>query len=216
MWSTRAALAVVGVTLLVAAEPGRAADCRRLPAPDRPRAAGNDNRSPGGTVRDGVVTLRLVMRDARWYPDGPAGCALGIRAFAEEGQSALIPGPLIRVRTGTEVRVYVRNALSGAVWVRGLQARDAGVLDSTEVVPGDTREFRFRAGTPGAWYYWAGGANARVPASNTDGQLVGALVVEPAADVAHLTGDRVFVMTRWTPDGTSGNRGYQLNAINGR
>ena len=217
MWSTRATVAVIGLTLLVAAAPGRAADCRHLPGPDSLRAAGNDNRIAGGTVHDGVVTLRLVMRDARWYPDGPGGCALGIRAFAEEGQSARIPGPLIRVRTGTEVRVYVRNALTGAVWVRGLQARDAGVLDSTEVVPGVTREFRFRAGAPGAWYYWAGGAKARVPASNTDGQLVGALVVDPAAaDVARPTGDRVFVMTRWTPDGTPGNRGYQLNAINGR
>ena len=216
MGSTRTTVAVVGLTLLIAA-PVRAADCRHPPAPDRSRAAGNDNQTAGGTVRDGVVTLRLVMRDASWYPDGPRGCALGIRAFAEEGKSARVPGPLIRVRTGTEVRVHVRNALADAVWVRGLQARDAGVLDSTEVAPGITREFRFRAGAPGAWYYWAGGANARVPASNTDGQLVGALVVDPAAaDVARPTGDRVFVMTRWTPDGTSGNRGYQLNAINGR
>jgi len=225
MWSIRSTVAVVGLTLLLAPVPGRAGNCHPLSAPDRPQAVGNDNRTPGGTVHDGVVTLRLVMRDARWYPDGPRGCALSIRAFAEEGKvSARIPGPLIRVRTGTEVRVAVRNALASAVWVRGLQARDVGILDSTEVAPGKTHEFRFRAGAPGAWYYWAGGANARVPASNTDGQLVGALVVDPApesiggnaASSPSPAASRVFVMTRWTPEGTPGNRGYQLNAINGR
>ena len=168
-------------------------------------------------VRDGVLTLRLVIREASWYPDGPNGCALRVHAFAEEGDSARIPGPLIRVRTGTEVRVRVRNALASTRWVRGLQARDVDGLDSTEVAPGVTREFRFRAAAPGAWYYWAGGVNARVPVSNEDGQLVGALVVDPVPEESGpMPDDRVFVMTRWTPGGTTGNRGFQLNAINGQ
>ena len=60
MRSTRATIGVIGLTLLVAAAPIRAADCRHLPTLDSPRAAGNDNRTPAGTVRDGVVILRLV------------------------------------------------------------------------------------------------------------------------------------------------------------
>lgn len=121
--------------------------------------------------------------------------------------------------------VSVRNALSVPQWVRGLQARNAPWLDSTEISPGSTREFRFRADAPGAWYYWAGGPNAVVPVSNENGQLVGALVVDPAASAdgrsgtgepARTPGDRIFVMTRWTPGGTTGNREFQLNAINGR
>lgn len=217
MWITRATIMVATFTLLVGARPARAVDCRHLPAPDQPRAVPNDNRAAGGTIRDGVVALRLVIREASWYPDGPDGCALRVRAFAEEGKAAQIPGPLIRVRAGTEVLVRVRNAVDGTVWVRGLQDRDAGVLDSTELAPGATREFRFRATAPGAWYYWAGGAGARVPASTADGQLVGALVVDQvAAALGRPAGDRVFVMTRWTPGGTPGNRGFQVNAINGR
>ncbi|HEU4722923.1 MAG TPA: multicopper oxidase domain-containing protein [Gemmatimonadaceae bacterium] len=209
--------------LLATTQPARAADCGNLPRPAHPRVVSNDNRVVAGTLRDGVLTLRLVMREASWYPDGPGGCALRVRAFAEEGGPARIPGPLIRVRTGTEVRVSVRNALSVAQWVRGLQARDVTVLDSIEIAPGTTREIRFRAGAPGAWYYWAGAAGARVPASNENGQLVGALVVDPAPDgppgaaAATLRADdRVFVMTRWTPRGTTGNRGFQINALNGR
>jgi Putative multicopper oxidases len=101
------------------------------------------------------------------------------------------------------------------VWVRGLQDRASGSIDSTEIAPGATHEFRFRASVPGAWYYWAGAAgktSTASPTSTDDGQLVGALVVDPAEGPSH---DRVFVMTRWTPRGLPGNAGYQLNAING-
>jgi FtsP/CotA-like multicopper oxidase with cupredoxin domain len=181
----------------------------------RPRVVANDNVAAGGTVRNGVVMLRLVMQDANWYPDGPNGCALQVRTFAEEGKPPRIPGPLIRVSAGTEVQVTVRNRLASTLWVRGLQDRASGVLDSTEVAPGVTRQFRFRAVTPGAWYYWAGGANARVPASDESGQLAGALVVDSLPAVGARPAPRIFLMTRWTPAGTRGNRGFQVNAING-
>ena len=136
MWSTHATVVPATLCLLLAGRPAHAADCRHLPAPDRPRAVANDNRVGGGTLRDGVVTLRLVVRDVSWYPDGPNGCALRVRAFAEEGNPALIPGPLIRVRAGTEVRASVRNTLRTTLWVRGLHDRDTGILDSAEVAPG--------------------------------------------------------------------------------
>lgn len=211
MRSTQTTGIATALTLLFAVTPAHAADCRHLPAAVGPRAVANSNRVAQGTLRDGVLTLRLVIRDARWYPDGPRGCALRVRAFAEEGNPAQIPGPLIRVQTGTDVRVTVRNDVDSAVWVRGLQDRASGVIDSTELAPGATREFRFRAAVTGAWYYWAGGVHARVPASGVDGQLVGALVVDSMPPRA----DRVLVMTRWTPRGNTGNTGFQLNAING-
>ena len=200
--------------------PGRAADCRRR-ASNGDRALGNDNRTPAGTVKVDTLTLRLVMRAARWYPDGPSGCALQVHTFAEEGRPSQIPGPLIRVRAGTNLRVTVRNALSSTVWLRGMQDRVANSLDSTEIAPGATHVFAFQATIPGMWYYWAGGVDDVVPVSGEDGQLVGAFVVDSARTSGEMHGrnapnDRVFVMTRWTPHGTTGNRGFQLNAINGR
>jgi FtsP/CotA-like multicopper oxidase with cupredoxin domain len=99
----------------------RAADCRNFPTPPTSAAVANDNRSRAGTVRDGVLALKLVARPVAWRPDGPTGCALSVNAFAEEGKSPQIPGPLIRVSAGTEVRATVRNALTNAIWVRGLQ-----------------------------------------------------------------------------------------------
>ncbi len=201
-----------GLALLLliqtAAQRTLAADCRHLPEPNAPRASSNDNRTPAGVLRDGVHTVRLVAGPATWRPDGPRGCAIRLHAFAEEGRPAQIPGPLIRVQAGAELRVIVRNDLTRSLWVRGLEDRDRGVLDSVEVPSAGSREFRFRATVPGAWSYWAGAAGR--PESNEDGQLVGALIVDPPGV---RKPDRVFVMTRWKPD-PAGD--FELNAINGR
>jgi FtsP/CotA-like multicopper oxidase with cupredoxin domain len=193
-----------------------AANCIYRPASKLPKAAANDNRAFGGALRGGILQLNIVAREVAWYPDGPAGCALRVHAFGEEGKAVQIPGPMIRVRAGTEVRVNIRNTLSAPIWIRGLQDRVTSTIDSTEITPGATREFRFRATTPGAWYYWGGVLGktaAGYPMSTDDGELVGALVVDPAEGPSH---ERVFVMTRWTPRGLPGNDDYQLNAINGR
>ena len=181
-----------------------------------PLVVANDNRVGAGRMLDGVLHVTLVARAVSWKPDGPTGCALAVHAFAEQGKPPRIPGPLLRVRVGTELVVRVRNALDGAIWVRGLEDRPTVGMDSTEIAAKATHEFRFRATAPGAWYYWAGAAGrtaATFPMSTEDGQLVGALIVDPADGPTH---DRVFVMTRWTPRGRPGNADYQLNAINGR
>jgi FtsP/CotA-like multicopper oxidase with cupredoxin domain len=207
------------ITLFAALTSATVADCRHLPAPPAtaPAVVPNDNRARAGVLRDGVLTLRLVAREAAWRPDGPAGCALTAHAFAEEGGPTRIPGPMIRVGAGTEIRVSVRNALSMPLWVRGLQDRRPGVLDSMEVAGGASRDFRFTVTQPGAWYYWAGAADAHYPTSGANGQLVGALVVDPTRAAGEkAASDRVMVLTRWTPNGIAENRGFQLNAFNGR
>jgi len=196
---------------------GPSAACAHLPAPPANAAVANDNRTRAGTLRDGVLTLRLVAQPAAWQPDGLSGCALGVHAFAEDSKPSSIPGPLIRVNLGTEVRVTVRNALTAPIWVRGLQDRAAGgVLDSTEVVPGASREFRFVASTRGAWHYWAGAVGARAPASDANGQLVGALVIDSLRNGATPRADRILVLTRWNATGLPDNKGFQVNAFNGR
>lgn len=212
-------LRTMGAMILVLAAPlhvVRGAECPNRSAKNLTRAAANDNRTRAGTSRDGVLQVNLVAREVAWSPDGPGGCALRVHAFGEEGKAVQIPGPLVRVRVGTEVHISVRNTLNAPIWIRGFQDHVSGTMDSTEVAPGAMREFRFRATTPGAWYYWGGALGktaASYPMSTDDGELVGALIVDPEAGPAE---DRVFVMTRWTPRGLPGNAEYQLNAINGR
>lgn len=208
-------LALTTICLVAAAPRAHAAACLPVPAERGSASRANDNRAPGGTLREGVLQLRIVARSVEWQPEGPNGCTLRVNAFAEEGKVAQIPGPLVRVVAGTKVRVSVRNALLSSLWLRGLQDRSTGLLDSVEITPGTTHDFEFVATKPGAWYYWAGSETSRIPSSNANGELAGALVVDPP-DAARPAGDRVFVMTRWSPTGTPGLQGYQLNAINGR
>ena len=215
MRHSRVILLIGASGLLHAAAPNvLSAECATGSPIPRLRAAPNNNTSPAGTMQAGILTVRLVARAVAWFPDGPSGCALTVNAFAVDGKQPQIPGPMIRVRAGAEVSVTIRNDLPKALWIRGLQDHNAGPIDSTELAPHAVHVFRFRATAPGAWYYWAGAEDARVPISNQDGQLVGALVVDPAAP-NETVGDRILVMTRWTPNGEVGTRTFQLNAING-
>jgi hypothetical protein len=71
------------------------------------RIAVNDNRTPAGTMANGVLTVRLEVREGEWHPDRDTDPGLTVRAFAEVGKTASIPGPLIRVPEGTEIHAFV-------------------------------------------------------------------------------------------------------------
>jgi len=216
-------------------------DCQGVPAANAPSALPNDNRAPAGTMKDGVLTLRLVARAAAWHPEGAQGCGLRVHAFAEDDKAAQIPGPLIRVPVGTEVRVIIRNDLGENVRIRGLLERAPGwlmlgsaraqlAMDSSaiEIAKDEVREIRFRATLPGNFYYWGirtavdtawrrNPGRLRPDLSNTeDGQLVGALVVDPIDGSAP---DRIFVLTHWrvrgAPSTENPAKARELNAING-
>src|SRR5918995_2488771 len=70
-----------------------------------PVAAPNDNRTSAGTLRDGVLTISLEATLSMWHPDGDSLPGLPIEVFAEPGKQPAAPGPLVRVRAGTEIRV---------------------------------------------------------------------------------------------------------------
>jgi FtsP/CotA-like multicopper oxidase with cupredoxin domain len=192
--------------------PPRAAVCSYLPRPVATRAVPNNNRAPAGVLANGVLSVRLVARAAAWYPDGSDGCGLTVHAFAEEGKEPRIPGPLLRVPAGTELRVTIRNVLDKPIWIRGLEDRSVERLDSVAIGVGASREFRYRASVPGTYFYWGGDGDAAVPRSNVDGELLGALIVDPPSGAAN---DRIFVITRWARPAGPDEPLFELNAING-
>lgn len=86
----------------------------------------NDNRKPGGVLRNDTLTIKLVVQMARWYPEASDGPYVDVAALAEEGKTPTVPGPLIRVPTGTTIVATVRNELSDSTaWVRGMATRPA-------------------------------------------------------------------------------------------
>jgi manganese oxidase len=153
-----------------------------------------------------------------WYPEGPKGLGLPVAAFAEEGQPLQNPGPLIRVPVGTEVRVTLRNSLAKPLMVFGLGEQRGIASDSNGVEPGAVREVRFRATTPGTFYYAGKTSKGRVLGrGGDDSQLNGAIVVD-SPDVSETPDDRVFMIAWWyniDPASPSG-LGRATLVINGR
>ncbi len=159
-----------------------------------PTIAANTNEVPAGRLAGGVLTLRLVVQAGRWYPEGEHGPAIPVQAFGEEGRAPQIPGPMIRVPEGTEIRVAVRNGIPGATLVvHGLTRRPADAGDSLVVPAGTVREARFAAGAPGTYFYWATTMGVALrDHRGPDSQLTGALIVDAAGSAAPP--DRVFVI----------------------
>ncbi len=172
------------------------AQSAREPSPAIAIASENDNRQPAGDLRDGVLTVRIEARPAEWRPEAERGRALAIFAFAEGGGKPTVPGPLIRVRQGTEVRAIVSNNTGKPLLMRGLQQRPSAKTDPVDLAPGETREFRFIAGSPGTYYYFGRTEKDRpdLVGAESDSQLAGAIVVDPIGRVA---ADRIFVISNW-------------------
>src|SRR5262245_24833631 len=105
------------------------------------RIAPNDNTKAAGQLRRGVLTLQLDAIRGTWAPEGEQGPRVVLAAFSERGRPVQIPGPLIRVPAGTEVRITIRNRLGASLLVRGFYDRGAQ-RDSLDVAPGAAREVR--------------------------------------------------------------------------
>jgi FtsP/CotA-like multicopper oxidase with cupredoxin domain len=85
-----------------------------------PRVLANDNRRPAGKLENGILELRLVLREGVWYPEDQNGGHREVYGFAEEGQAPQSAGPLIRVPQGTRIHLHVRNDLPLAARIYGL------------------------------------------------------------------------------------------------
>ena len=156
------------------------------------RVVANDNRTPAGTLRNGVLTIELAVVMARWYPEAADGPFVDLPVFAAEGKAPTIPGPLVRVPKGTRVRLVVRNALGDStigLWGMGMTTTNDTV--TIPVRPGESHVVEFIANQLGTFMY---GARSARDVSETE-QLAGAIVVdEPGA----RTDDRILVLNIWS------------------
>jgi len=171
-------------------------------APAVPGVVANDNRTPAGTMRDGILSLDLEARTGQWQPDGPSRPSLQVPVFAVTGQPPQAPGPLIRVPTGTRLNVRVSNHLQVAIDVHGLHDRPGHTDDKLTLAPGASRELAFSSGPPGTYFYWATIAGHTLEKRRGyDGQLTGAFIVDPPDVDSLRPDDRVFVIGHWSPEG---------------
>jgi manganese oxidase len=147
----------------------------------------NDNHMPAGHLAAGVLEISLVADTGLWYPVSENEPGIPIQAFRNANGPLQIPGPLIRVPAGTEVRASVQNTISGiALTMHGLCSREAAEakFDELTIGFGETKEVRFRLDVPGTYYYW--GTTTKSPLEkryDEDSQLSGAIVVDPPGTV---------------------------------
>ncbi|HXE83038.1 MAG TPA: multicopper oxidase domain-containing protein [Gemmatimonadales bacterium] len=168
-----------------------------------PTVEPNPNLERAGVLRDGVLTVTLEAHDSRFWTHGPNRPPATIEAFSEPGKKPQLPGPLLRVPQGTEIRLSVRNTLSAPLTLLVPASVHGGpdamtAMDSVLVAPGAVGQLVVQATSPGNYVY-----RATTPA-NVDGvtglagALAGALVVDTAGAPARPN-DRVFVIMA-TPD----------------
>jgi manganese oxidase len=177
-----------------------------LAAQDLPLIAVNDNRTPAGNLRNGVLILQLELRKGDWHPEGENGETIPVYAFGEVGKSLQIPSPTIRVPQGTTIDIALHSTLSVPATLHGLHQRPGNDGDVITVAPGATEHIHFVAGVAGTYSYWA-----RTPDGQRDDRRVvdsllgGAFVVDQPGATGR---DRIFVLERWN--------GPTRTAINGK
>jgi FtsP/CotA-like multicopper oxidase with cupredoxin domain len=186
--------------------------------PPLARIATSDNRQPAGQLEGSTLTVRLEARNGVWYPEAQDGYGVPVAAFGEEGKPLQNPGPLIRVRSGTEVRALVRNSLDKPLTLFGFAEMRGLAADTFVVDPGAVRELRFHAKEPGTYYYAGKTSKGSVFGRlGDDSQLNGAIIVDPA-DATVVPDDRVFAISWWAVIDPSSPTGLDRATlvINGR
>ena len=161
----------------------------------------NDNRLAAGRLASGVLTIRLDARTGQWFPDGDDKPGIPVNAFQVDGGPMQIPGPMIRVPEGTEIRATIRNSIPGkTLALHGLYARPGStenMSNSLAIPTGETRDVSFNVGKAGTYFYW-GATDPKVTIAQrerSDSQLSGAIIVDPPGATAT---DRVLVLGEWT------------------
>lgn len=181
-----------------------------------PVAQPNDNRTAAGTASESGLTVNLEARRVMWHPDGDSLRGRSTEAFAEAGKAPSVPGPLVRVRAGTPVRLRVHNVdLADTLRVMLPNILRA---DTLVVPPGGQGELRYTPQTPGNYFYRAVTSDVQSTAFQIRGLLAGAFIVDSAASAPRP--DRVLVMN-WlvdslTADKTQPNFDRMVFSINGR
>jgi FtsP/CotA-like multicopper oxidase with cupredoxin domain len=184
---------------------GLIASAAFVTAPHRtpPAVRPNPNTERAGVVRNGVLAVALEAKLSLWHLNGPARSPMTVAALAEPGKGPLMPGPLLRVPAGTEIRLTLHNALAEPLTFFVPASIHGGpdritAMDSVVVSPGATGTLATRATVPGNYLYRATTPERASRKLGLTGLLTGGLVVDTTR-ATNPPRDRVLVIME-TPD----------------
>ncbi len=112
-----------------------------------------------------------------------------------------VPGPLIRVPEGTEIRLSLRNGIKGSLALYGFTTRlyrPANYKESMILNEGETKEISFNTGQAGTFLYTAKDkadtlTPVEVPTPFLNSQLYGALIIDPVNEKINSK-ERIFMI----------------------
>ena len=151
----------------------------------------NDNRKPAGELRNGIYYIHLEIREGNWYPESIEGRPIKIKALAEAGKPLQVPGPLIRVPEGVEIKATITNKVKDlpqelyGFYRRPKPFLPADVFDSIRIAPGETKEVLFNPGPAGTYMYAVRDTAAEkiIKSPYYQNQSYGALIVDAKNEV---------------------------------
>jgi FtsP/CotA-like multicopper oxidase with cupredoxin domain len=164
------------------------------PSPAAQRAVANNSTMSAGIIKSGVLSLSLDIVESAWRPEGDSEPEVPILAF-RSGDVPSVPGPLIRVPQGTEVRITLTNRSDSNLVLGGLRPQAVKGADTIQLARGSSREITYRLDKPGTYWYW--GAFAGTSWEDRlwlDSQLNGAIVVDPPGKRMR---EHVLMITEW-------------------
>lgn len=171
------------------------------------------------TGKDGAVHLEMEAKPLTIEPR--PGVFFDAWGYCLKGDVPTVPGPVIKVREGTKVKILFRNKLTvpASIHPHGVKYTTANVgvniagNPASIVAPGDSRIFEWdTAGTPGTWFYHSY-VFERGGEEGLSRGLWGALIVEPVGGDPNPP-DKEFVVFMHTFN-VNGQEYYAFNNKSG-
>ena len=123
--------------------------------------------------------------------------------------NSTVPGTFIRIRVGDEVELHLKNA-SNSVMPHNIDLHavngPGGGAEATNVAPGKTAIFNFKALNPGLYVYHC--AAASVPMHIANG-MYGLILVEPAGGLPKVDREYYIMQSEFYTKGKTDEKGLQ-------
>jgi len=123
--------------------------------------------------------------------------------------NSTVPGTFIRIRVGDEVELHLKNA-SNSVMPHNIDLHavngPGGGAEATNVAPGKTAIFNFKALNPGLYIYHC--AAAPVPMHIANG-MYGLILVEPAGGLPKVDREYYIMQSEFYTKGKTDEKGLQ-------
>lgn len=171
---------------------------------DVDRIAADPTDIPGPITRNSPTTVKAHLTTRELVAEVEPGVTYTFMTFDEQ-----IPGPMIRARVGDTVEMTITNHESSSMphnidlhAVRG----PGGGAEATNVNPGETKTFRFKATYPGAFVYHC--AVGGILDYHISSGMFGMIVIEPEEGLPEVDHEFYLGQHELYTKGKAGEEGH--------